>query len=80
MLTKIQKWGNSMAVRIPKAFAEEMQISAETAVELRLEDGKLIVEPVDRPTYLLAELLAQVSDENLHTEVDWGELVGQEAW
>jgi len=43
MLTKVQKWGNSVALRIPKAFAEEMQMTADTAVELSIEDGKLVV-------------------------------------
>ena len=41
MLTKVQKWGNSIALRIPKRFADEIHITADTAVELTIEDGKL---------------------------------------
>lgn len=80
MLTKVQKWGNSIALRIPKAFAEEMQIAPETTVELTIEEGKLVIAPVERSTYRLEELLAQITTENLHEEMDWGAPVGQESW
>lgn len=80
MLTKVQKWGNSMALRIPKAFADEMQITTETAVELTIEDGKLVINPVQEPEYKLEDLLALITPENIHDEVDWGAPVGQEVW
>jgi len=80
MLTKVQKWGNSMALRIPKAFADEMQITTETAVELTIEDGKLVINPVHEPEYTLEDLLALITPENIHNEVDWGAPVGQEVW
>ncbi len=80
MLTKVQKWGNSMALRIPKAFADEMQITTETAVELTIEDGKLVINPVQKPEYTLEDLLALITPENIHNEVDWGAPVGQEMW
>lgn len=80
MLTKAQKWGNSIALRIPKAFADEMQITVETMVEMRIENGKLVIEPVGRPVYTLDELLAGITSENLHEEVDWGEPAGKETW
>ena len=80
MLTKVQKWGNSVALRIPKAFADEMQITTETAVEMTIEDGKLIISPVEHPQYVLEELLAQITPENLHGEVDRGVPVGRETW
>ena len=80
MLTKVQKWGNSVALRIPKAFADEMQMTADTAVELSIEGGKLVISPVERLEYSLEELLAQITPENLYDEVDWGAPVGQEVW
>ena len=80
MLTKVQKWGNSVALRIPKAFADEMQMTAETAVEMSIEDGKLVISPVEHPQYVLEELLAQITPWNLHDEVDWGAPVGRETW
>mgnify|MGYP003374427578 FL=1 len=80
MLTKVQKWGNSFALRIPKTFADEMQMTVDTAVELSIADGKLVITPVERSEYSLEELLAQITPENLHAEVDWGAPVGQETW
>ncbi len=80
MLTKVQKWGNSFALRIPKTFADEMQMTVDTAVELSIADGKLVITPVERSEYSLEELLAQITPENLHDEVDWGAPVGQETW
>ncbi len=80
MLTKVQKWGNSIALRIPKAFADEMKITPESAVELRMEEGKLIIETVEGPEFTLEELLAGITPENLHAEIDWGEPVGLEGW
>ncbi len=80
MLTKVQKWGNSIALRIPKAFADEMQMTVETAVEMSIEDGKLVITPVGLPAYALEDLLAGITADNLHEEVDWGAPVGKETW
>ncbi len=80
MLAKVQKWGNSIGLRIPKAFADEMQLTADTAVEMRLEDGRLVITPVERSPYSLDELLAAITPENVHEEVDWGAPAGKEAW
>ena len=80
MLTKVQKWGNSIALRIPKAFADEMQIAAETAVEISIEDGRLVISPVGQATYALEELVALITSDNLHDEIDWGAPVGKETW
>ena len=66
MLTKVQKWGNSFALRIPKTFADEMQMTVDTAVELSIADGKLVITPVERSEYSLEELLSQITPENLH--------------
>ena len=80
MLTKVQKWGNSMALRIPKAFADELQMTVETAVEMSIEDGKLVIMPAGRPAYALEDLLAGITADNVHEEVDWGAAVGKETW
>ncbi len=71
MLTKVQKWGNSLAVRIPSAFAKEIGLCPDTEVELRLEDNKLVIIP-NRKRQLEA-LLKQITPENLHSEIDWSE-------
>lgn len=79
MLTKVQKWGNSLAVRIPKAFADELGLENNAVVEMTLNEGKLVVKIVPRqPT--LEELLAKVTSENIHEEIDDGGSVGREAW
>jgi antitoxin MazE len=80
MQTRVQRWGNSLALRIPKSFAEETQIGENSLVEVSLEDGRLIVAPARPAKPTLGELLAQVTDENLHSEVDTGAPVGAEVW
>ena len=66
MKTRIQKWGNSLALRIPKAFAAEAGLDENTAVELALVEGKLVVQCLREPPLTLDELLRGVTDENLH--------------
>ena len=80
MRTRIQKWGNSLALRIPKSFANEVGLQRETSVEVSLADGKLVITPVSRPKLTLNQLLAKVTKENLHGEVDTGSATGAEAW
>jgi antitoxin MazE len=76
---RITRWGNSLAVRIPKALAEQTRIEEGSEVELRVIDGALTIRPKTL-AYRLDELLAQVTPENRHDEVDWGEAQGKEAW
>jgi len=80
MKTRVQKWGNSLALRIPKSFAAEAGLDPNSSVEMSLRDGKLIVVPSEKPKFTLRQLLAQVTEENLHHEVDTGPAVGGEAW
>ena len=80
MLTKIQKWGNSLGLRIPKSFANEASVEAGSTVDIAIEDGSLVVRPLRRPRYTLEELLRQVNVRNRHKEVSTGEPVGREAW
>ncbi len=80
MRTTIQKWGNSLAVRIPKAFVKEAQVAYGTQVNLFLDDGKIVIDPRPEPEYRLEALLQGVTRQNLHGEVETGDAVGQEAW
>jgi len=80
MKTRVQKWGNSLALRIPKSFAAEVGLDSNSSVEMSLKDGKLVVVPSEKPKFTLRQLLAQVTDENLHHEVDTGSPVGGEVW
>jgi len=80
MKTRIQKWGNSLALRIPKSFAAEVGLHKETSVEVSLADGKIVITPVTQPKPTLEQLLAKVTGENLHHEVDTGPSRGNETW
>ena len=80
MKTRVQKWGNSLAVRIPKSFAEEAGLDADAAVELSLVGGTLVVKPIKPQPLTLGELLRGVTDENLPGEWDTGPAVGREVW
>jgi antitoxin MazE len=80
MLTKVQKWGNSLALRIPKAFARDAQLENDSLVEISLVEGQIIVTPVEAPGWTLDELLAGITRKNVHSEVDTGTALGNEAW
>jgi antitoxin MazE len=80
MKTRIQKWGNSLALRIPKSFAVEVGLEKDAPVEVSLVNGKLVITPVSEPELKLDDLLAQVTEENLHQEVDTGSAIGNEIW
>jgi antitoxin MazE len=79
MRSQIAKWGNSLALRLPKSLAAEAGLSEGSPVELSVQTGKLIV-ALGRPKYRLADLLAQITPENRHDEVDWGAPKGTEEW
>jgi antitoxin MazE len=77
---QIQKWGNSLALRIPKRLAEEAGLGQSTAVEMRVEEGQIVITPLRPARYQLDDLLAYITLETLHEETDWGEAQGREEW
>jgi antitoxin MazE len=80
MRVQIRKWGNSLALRIPKPFAEDTDVKEGAVVELSVSKGKLVAAPVRKKKARLKQLLARVNRGNLHREVDSGPSVGREAW
>jgi antitoxin MazE len=80
MRTQVQKWGNSLALRIPKSFAVEVGLEKETAVDVSLAGGTLVITPVANPKPTLQQLLSKVTKKNLHHEIDSGNAVGYETW
>ncbi|MFG6097855.1 AbrB/MazE/SpoVT family DNA-binding domain-containing protein [Leptothoe sp. ISB3NOV94-8A] len=80
MVATVAKWGNSLALRIPQYIVKEIQITEGTEVELMVLDGNLVVKPKPRRRYSLEELVAGITPENLHSEVESGVAVGNEAW
>lgn len=78
MRVLVKKWGNSASVRISSAIMEAARLKLNDAVDVREEGGRIVIEPI-RPEYTLAELLKDVTAENMHTEVDFGGPVGKES-
>ncbi len=79
MKAKVQKWGNSLALRIPRALAQESHLIQGSVVEMHVVDGKLVVESDLPPVYKLEDLLSKVTKKNTHEEVSTGGSVGREA-
>jgi antitoxin MazE len=79
MRTRVQKWGNSLAVRIPKPFADGAGLRQSTEVDVSLEKGEVRLVPV-RQRWRLDQLLSRVTKRNVHDEVESGPVAGREAW
>jgi antitoxin MazE len=77
MKSQISRWGNSLAVRIPKAYADRLGFEEGASVFIYESDGKLVVE---QPAETLDELLAAIKPDNLHGETEWGQSKGREEW
>lgn len=80
MRTKIQKWGNSLALRIPKGFAQHVNLENSSEVDIHLQDKQIIIKPVVRENQSLEDLLAGINDNNIHSEVETGKAEGNEIW
>ena len=80
MIASIQKWGNSLALRIPKAYALGAHIESGSEVDVALEGGKIVISPVKRKRYRIDDLVSGITPDTLHKSVDTGAAVGKEAW
>jgi antitoxin MazE len=80
MTTTIQKWGNSLALRIPKTLARDSNLENGSVVNLAVRKGRVIIELAEKPKYSLDDLLKGVSKKNIHGSVDTGQPVGREVW
>ena len=80
MMTKVQKWGNSLAVRIPRSMAEDTHLGSGKAVEMAVCDGRIVIAPAHQRHFRLDELLRGITARNRHGEVGTGTAVGREAW
>ena len=80
MQVLIKKWGNSASVRIPAAVMAAASLSVDQAVEVREENGRVVIEPVRAPTYVLEDLLAGMIPATFPDDEDFGGPVGDEAW
>lgn len=79
MRAHIKQWGNSASVRIPASIMQACDLHLDCPVEVHVEDGRIVIEPV-REDYDLDSLVAGIRDDNLHEELDTGAPVGREAY
>jgi antitoxin MazE len=80
MKTILQKWGNSLALRIPKTFADEIKVHEGHPVEVRVAKGRIMVAPITARSYHLDDLVAAITAKNRHGEVAAGDARGREVW
>ena len=78
MQVTMRKWGNSIGVRIPAGILIELNLSAEKKVDVRAEAGRIIIEPIIDSQETLEQLLGQITPDNVHSEIDFGQPVGKE--
>lgn len=80
MNATVQKWGNSLALRIPSALAKDVHLQQGSVVELQVVEGEMVVKPQKRSKLSLARMLKGVTRDNRHAERSWGGPKGKEAW
>lgn len=80
MKARIQKWGNSLALRIPRPFAEESNLREDSAVDVSVRNGRIVVVPIIEPELSLEQLVAGITRRNRHSEIETGGAVGSEVW
>ena len=78
MQVTMRKWGNSIGVRIPAGILTELNLSAKKKVDVRAEAGRIIIEPIIDSQETLEQLLGQITPDNVHSEIDFGQPVGKE--
>ena len=79
MKTKIQKWGNSLGVRLPKSITEQKSLRAGLGVSVVLKNDQIVIEPVAED-FSLESMLAEIDANNLHSETEWSDARGKEVW
>ena len=79
MTTQLAKWGNSLALRIPRSVASAMDVREGDAVDVTVHEGAIVIRPAV-PRYTLDELVSRITPRNRHRETDWGGPVGGESW
>ncbi len=80
MRIQIQKWGNSLGLRIPRVYAQEAEIHQGSAVDIALKEGKFVLTPLAVPMYTLRKLLAGINKKNVHRQQSFGRPQGVETW
>jgi antitoxin MazE len=80
MAVTLHKWGNSVGLRVPKPLLEQLGLKEGVQVDVKVEGNRLVIEPIHRRRYTMAELLEGFTADDRPGEVDWGPPVGREVW
>ncbi|WP_192482891.1 MULTISPECIES: AbrB/MazE/SpoVT family DNA-binding domain-containing protein [Cysteiniphilum] len=80
MQVYVKKWGNSAAIRLPVSLMKSISIDVDSEVNITEDKGRIIIEPVKKQKYILSDLLAEITEENLQSEIDFGREIGNEKW
>jgi antitoxin MazE len=80
MNATVQKWGNSLALRIPKSLAKDVDLHQGSVVELDVVKGDMVVKPKRERKLSLRQLVKRIAKKNLHAGTDWGRPIGKEVW
>ena len=80
MRLQVKKWGNSASVRIPASIMAAAAMEIDQLVDIREDNGRIVIEPVLAPVYDLDALLDQMTSDSFHEQVDFGSPVGNEFW
>ena len=79
MNSKISSWGNSLAIRIPQNILNALNLKRDDKVIIKQHNNEIIITPAKK-TYKLSDMLKQINSDNMHTEIDTGDAVGNESW
>ena len=80
MVTKIQKWGNSLAVRLPKSVVTKLSIKQNHRVTVHHDRSRIVVTPIKPTEITLEEIVEAITPQNRHGATDWGTSLGKEIW
>lgn len=80
MKTTAQKWGNSLAIRVPKSVAMQVGLKAKDDLEIEVQEGNVVLKPHIRRVYRLEDLVKRITPKNLHHEINSGAPIGREVW
>ena len=80
MKTTAQKWGNSLAIRVPKSVAVQVGLKIKDDLEIEVQDGNVVLKPHVRRVYRLEDLVKRITPKNVHHEIDSGAPIGREVW
>lgn len=80
MKVQVKKWGNSASIRIPSAVMAAASLHIDQQVDVREEDGRVVIEPIRAPVHDLGALLESMKPDTFHEEIDFGAPVGREIW